>query len=71
MADKTLYRLKIRSDGKVMYYCEDGRFWSLRMNKWAKPHYFDSRLEAEKVFLEWAYKHLATCGEWTPQIEEV
>ena len=65
------YRLKIRSDGKVMYYCEDGRFWSLRQNRQAKPKHFSTRKEAQGVYLAWAYKYIATSGEWHPVIEEV
>ena len=71
MAEDKHYRLKIHNDGKVMYYCEDGCFWNIRSNRQAKPKHFSSRTEAQNTYLAWAYKYIATSGDWHPIIEEV
>lgn len=71
MGNDKEYRLKIRKDGMVKYYCEDGYWWSLKYNKTAKPHHFEGRIQAQDAYLAWAHKFPVTASDWIPEIEEV
>ena len=65
------YRLKIRGHGIVKYFCEDGLFWNPRYTADAKIHYFESKVNAQNAYVQWARRYPSTAREWIPEIEEV
>lgn len=64
------FRLKIRYDGEIRYYCTDGDFWNINNNRTAELVYFGSRQEAKEAFLKWVMKYPAIASDWIFEVEE-
>lgn len=69
--DGISYRLKIRRDGIVKYYCEDGRFWNIKEIRTTRPKEFAQILEAQKTFYGWQRQNLSIANDWGMQIEAI